>query len=71
MTPYSYRLRCTACRTEIFITANRSDDARTKTAFVVRCPACEREVSGAMPVSIDLATVQLVSYERPAGLEAN
>jgi hypothetical protein len=70
MTPFSYRLRCTACRTEIFITANRNDAARTKTPFVVRCPACEKEVSGAMPVSIDVETVQLVSYERPAGLEA-
>ena len=66
MTPYSHRASCALCQTELTLSAVRDCfEPRTKTAFTVRCPACHNEVHGQIPLSIMVASVQIVSYERP------
>ena len=65
MTPYSHRASCAGCQTELTLSAIRDLEPRTKTAFTVRCPACDNEVHGEIPLSIMLASVQIVSFERP------
>ena len=67
MTPYSHRVSCAVCQTELTLSAIRDLEPRTITAFTVRCPACHNEVHGQIPLSIMIASVQIVSYERPVG----
>jgi hypothetical protein len=63
--PFTHCLRCTVCKAQLRLSAIRDLEPRTKTAFTVCCPACHNEVHGEIPLSIMLASVQIVSYERP------
>ena len=65
MTPYSHRASCAVCRAELNLSAIRDHEPRTKTAFAVPCPVCQSDVHGVIPLSITLATLQVVSFERP------
>ena len=64
MTPYSQKIHCTGCKAQLTIAANRDDEPHTRTAFTVSCPACHDDVHGEIPLSIMLASLQVVSFER-------
>ena len=65
-TPYSYDVRCKACKTTLRLMATREKARRTKTVYAVSCPNCKKEIRGEMPLGIDVSSLQVVWFERPS-----
>jgi hypothetical protein len=65
MTPYAHELRCGRCGTALTVAMNHDGKSRIGTAFTVPCPECSSGVSGEIPFRADLASLQVVTFERP------
>jgi hypothetical protein len=64
MLPSSHSVRCDVCKAHLLLSAIRDLESRTKTAFTVSCPACYNDVRGEIPLSIMVASVRIISFER-------
>ena len=65
MIPSTHSVRCDVCKAQLRLSAIGDLEPRTRTAFTVCCPACHNDVHVEVPLSIVLASVQIVLFERP------
>jgi len=64
MIPYSHQVSCGGCQAQLTLTAIRDNEPRTKTIFMLSCPACQGEVKGEIPLSVSAASLQVAFYQR-------